>query len=98
MRLASMLLSQRADAMANRGDSAELTATIEAVCHLEASDKVGLLKIAIACAACVRSLDRYRGHGLPETECRALQQRCADRGIAALAAASAGVRRRAPRR
>jgi hypothetical protein len=89
VRLASMLLSHRADAMASRGDSAELTATIDAVCHLEASDKVGLLKVAIACAACIRSLDRYRGHGLSETDCPALQKRCADRGIAALAAAIA---------
>jgi hypothetical protein len=89
VRLASMLLSHRADAMANRGDTAELTATIDAVCHLEASDKVGLLKVAIACATCIRSLERYRGHALSETDCRALQQRCANRGIAALAAAIA---------
>ena len=50
VRLASMLLSNRADAMTNRGDSAELTSTIDALCQLEANDKVGLLKIAIACA------------------------------------------------
>ena len=87
VRLASMLLSQRADVMANRGERAKLAATIDAVCHLEAHDQFSLLKIAVACAACVRSLDRFHGQGLSEDERRALQTRCADRGIAALAEA-----------
>jgi Leucine Rich repeat len=87
VRLASMLLSQRADVMASRGERAKLAATIDAVCHLEAHDQFSLLKIAVACAASVRSLDRFHGQGLSEDERRALQTRCANRGIAALAEA-----------
>jgi hypothetical protein len=45
--------------------------------------------VAIACADCVRSLDRFRGAGLSERDRQAMQKRCADRGIAALAAAIA---------
>ena len=82
-----MLLSHRAEAMASRGERAELAATIDAVCHLEAHDKFSLLKIAVACAACVRSLDRFHGQGVTETERQALKARCADRGIAALSEA-----------
>jgi hypothetical protein len=87
VRLASMLLSHRAEAMASRGQAAELLATIDALCGLEAHDKVGLLKIAIACAACVRSIDRFQGQNPLSMDRQALKDRCIHRGIAALATA-----------
>jgi hypothetical protein len=87
IRLACMLLAKRAEVMANRGESAELTATIDALCGITPNDKVSLLKLAYACSACVRSLASFRGQGLSEQDRQGLQKRCADRGIAALALA-----------
>ena len=87
IRLACMLLSKRAEAMAGRGDRTELAATIDALCGLEPGDKASLLKLAYGCAACVRSLDGLRARGLSDEDRQALQKRCADRGIAALARA-----------
>jgi hypothetical protein len=87
IRLACMLLSKRAEVMASRGDRTELVATIDALCSLEPGDKVSLLKLADACAACVPSLHQLRAPGLSDQDRKALQQRCADRAIAALALA-----------
>jgi Leucine Rich repeat len=87
IRLACMLLSKRAEVMANRGEITELVATIDAICRIQPSDKVGLLKLAYACATCVRSVGGYRSRGLSDQDRMGLKQRCADKGIAALARA-----------
>ena len=98
IRLTVMLLSGRAEAMASRGETAELIATIDALCRLAPSDKVSLIKLAEGCATCLRSLDHSRGRGMSDQDRRALQKRCADRGIAALAARDRpGMGRRFPR-
>jgi hypothetical protein len=87
IRLACQLLSNRAQVMADRGQKEELIATCHAVCGLKADDKVSLLRLAQACAACVKSLDSPRLVTFSAEEQRALKQRCADRGIAALSRA-----------
>jgi hypothetical protein len=84
IRLSCPLLSIRAQVMADRGQKAELIATCNAVCGLKADDKVSLLKLAQACAACIKSLDSHGMIALSSKERRELQERCADRGIAAL--------------
>jgi len=87
IRLACLLLSNRVQVMADRGQKAELIATCDAVCGLKADDKVSLLKLAQTCAACVRSLDSPRLTALSAAERQALRDRCADQGIAALSRA-----------
>ena len=59
-RVSCLLLSKRAPVMADRGQKAELIATCNAVCGLNADNKVSLLKLAQTCAACVKSLDSPR--------------------------------------
>jgi hypothetical protein len=86
-RLACLLLANRARVMANRGEKAELIATCNAVCGLEADDKVSLLKLAQCCSECVKSLDSSMARVLSDQERRSLKQRCTDRGIAALSRA-----------
>ena len=87
VRLACLLLLHRARQMASNRNSAELTATIQAICDLEAGDIFGLLKLAETRAECVRILEQRSQPHLPEKERVALHERCADRGIAALSAA-----------
>ena len=70
--------------MATRGDSIAFIATVNALCDVEAKDKVGLLKVARAHAECLGILERIRAPGLSDLERQALKQRCADRGITAL--------------
>ncbi len=87
IRLSCMLLSNRVQVMSDRGQTPELIATCNAVCGLKADDKVGLLRLAQTCAACVKSLDNPRLPALSAEERQALKDRCADRGIAALSRA-----------
>src|SRR5439155_6172706 len=84
IRLACSLLIHRAKLMATRGDKIEFIATVNALCELEANDKVSLLKVAQARAECLGILEPVRSPSLLASERQALRQRCADRGIAAL--------------
>jgi hypothetical protein len=59
-------------------------ATLNALCELEANDKVSLLKVAQARAECLGILEPVRSPSLSASERRALHQRCADRGFNAL--------------
>ncbi|MGO9465031.1 MAG: hypothetical protein ACLQVF_12870, partial [Isosphaeraceae bacterium] len=86
-RLSCLLLSRRVQVMADGGQKAELIATCNAVCGLKADDKVSLLKLALTCAACVKSVESTRATAFSAEERQALKDRCADRGIAALARA-----------
>jgi hypothetical protein len=87
IRLSCLLLTNRAQVLADRGQKEAVIATCNAVCGLKAADKVSLLKIAQACAACVKSLESSRLITLPAQERQAWKARCADRGIAALSQA-----------
>jgi hypothetical protein len=84
IRLACILLAYRAERVAHRGEKRELLATALAICELEASDKVGLLKVASACASCLRSLDASPAAALTAQERQLTEKRLAERGIAAL--------------
>ena len=84
IRLACSLLVHRAKLMATRGDKIAFIATVNALCDVEAKDKVGLLKVAQAHAECLGILEPIRSPGLSDSERQALKQRCADRGITAL--------------
>ena len=84
IRLACSLLVHRAKLMATRGDKSAFIATVNALCDVEARDKVGLLKVAQAHAECLGILDPVRSPSLSDSERQALKQRCADRGIIAL--------------
>jgi hypothetical protein len=84
IRLACLLLVHRAKLMATRGDKIAFIATVNALCDVEAKDKVGLLKVAQAHAECLGILEPIRSPGLSDSERQALKQRCADRGITAL--------------
>jgi hypothetical protein len=87
IRLACLLLAHRSERMAHRQEKAELLATAQAICDLEASDKVSLLKIASACASCLRSLDTFPAAALTDQVKQVTEKRLAERGIAALARA-----------
>jgi hypothetical protein len=87
IRLACLLLVHRAKMMAIRGNKSELIATVRALCELEADDKLSLLKLACARAECLGFLGPSYSPSLPDSERRALRQRCTDRGIAALSRA-----------
>ncbi len=87
IRLACLLLATRAQRMA-ANDEKELFATARAVCELEASDKVSLVRIANACAACVRALEGHPFGATPSPERDALLLRCANRGVEALTRAA----------
>jgi hypothetical protein len=84
IRLSSLLLTNRVQVMADRGQKAELIATCNAVCRLNADDKFSLLKLAQTCAACIKSLENPRVTTLSPEQRQALKDRCADRGISAL--------------
>ena len=61
-----------------------MIATADAICELWASDKVSLLKVASACASCIRSLDLIHSADLPDEEKKAIQDRLALHGIKVL--------------
>jgi hypothetical protein len=84
IRLACMLLTHRARAVASGGDKTPFIATIHAVCELEANDKVSWYKIAYACFECVVVLEPSRTPALSHSQRQELQSMCADRGIAAV--------------
>jgi hypothetical protein len=88
IRLASPLLAHRAMVMTTERDEAGLIATVDAICGLQANDKVGLLKVAEACAGCIGMLEQPTfTPKLSTSERQSLRRRCVDRGIAALALA-----------
>jgi hypothetical protein len=84
IRLACLLLAHRADRAAHRGDKAGLLETANTICELEAADKISLLKVAAACASCLRSLELMRSADLPGGQKQVIEERLAGRGIAAL--------------
>jgi hypothetical protein len=84
IRLACSLLVHRATFMAGRNEKVEFVATVNALCELEANDKVSLFRVAQARAECLSNLEPGRSPSLSDSERRALRQRCSDRGIAAL--------------
>ena len=86
-RLSCLLLANRAKVMANRGQKAELVATVNAICGLDANDKVSLLKLAQCCSECVRGLHEPLVRGLSAQERQALKQHLTARGVAALSRA-----------
>lgn len=101
IRLACLLLASRAAVEAHRGQDGEFIATVNAICSLEASDKISLLKVAAACESCLESLESL-GRPRPTEltaeltadEKQAIQERLARHGIAALArAVDLGVQR-----
>ena len=83
IRLACLLLRSRASLMANRGNMSEFIATLHALCDLEAIDKVSLFNVAQARFEALVALEPSRSPKLSDSERRALQRLCADRGIAA---------------
>lgn len=87
IRLAWLLLVHRAKLMANRRDTAELIATVNAICDLEANDKDNLRKLARARAECLDILDPDYSPSLTGLERQALRRRCTDLWIAALSLA-----------
>ena len=78
------MLAHRADRAAHRGDKAGLLETANTICELEAADKISLLKVAAACASCLRSLERTRPPELPGNQKQVIEERLARHGIAAL--------------
>ena len=85
-RQACKLLANRAMASAYRPES-DLIATVNALCDLKPSDKKTLEILAAACSQCFGVLDASRTRYLTAAERLALQNRCADRGVAALSQA-----------
>jgi hypothetical protein len=84
VRLASALLVHRAKSMAGNRNEREFIATVDALCDLEAHDKLSLINLAKARAECIGILGPSYSPSLDASERRRLQQRCADRGIDAL--------------
>jgi hypothetical protein len=87
IRLACLLLAFRVQATAYMGDEPELKRTIDALCGLNPSDNVGRLKLACACAESIEALDSPRVINVPDDDRRAMQERCANRAVGALALA-----------
>jgi hypothetical protein len=87
IRVACALLDNRAQVMAYRGNTTEFIATVNALCDLEAHDKVSLLKLAQSLAQCVGLVGPSVSPRLSAAEREALRLRCTDRGIAALSLA-----------
>lgn len=84
VRVASALLVDRARKMADRRDAPALIATLDALCDLEAVDKLSLLKLAEARTECLGILEPSHSPSLTASQRRTLQRRCTDRGIDAL--------------
>jgi hypothetical protein len=87
VRLACRLLVHRARVLASHRDSPQLSATVHALCDLEATDKYSLLKLAQARAECLGILEPKWTPTLTASEREALEHRCAESGIAALSLA-----------
>ncbi|SIO60432.1 hypothetical protein SAMN05444166_6390 [Singulisphaera sp. GP187] len=84
IRVACELLVHRARFTASHQDWSELTATVKALCTLEADDQISLLKLAEARAQCIGILSPYFAPKLPTSDRQALQRQCTDRAIDAL--------------
>ena len=75
--------------MAQRNDLKEFSATVDALCDLEATDTWSLIKKAEALAQCLGQLKSRSAPTMPESQRQALKRRCADSGIASLTRAVA---------
>ncbi len=84
VRVACQLLVHRARAMADRREIPDFLATINALCDLEATDKLSLIRLAEARAGCLGLIDSVHMPGLTATQRKALRQRCADRAVEAV--------------
>jgi hypothetical protein len=84
IRVACQLMGHRAWSAAQRGERAEVIASAEAVCKLDANDKISLLRLASACASCLRSLDLVGSRDLTVKQKQAIEEQLARHGIAAL--------------
>ena len=84
VRVASPLLIHRAKAMVSRGDMAELVASMDALCSLEADNVVDLVKLAEARGECLGVLEPTFSPKLSASERQRLLKLCAFRGIDAL--------------
>ncbi len=84
-RLACALLAHRTRLMAKQNDPKEFSATVDALCDLEATDTWSLIKKAEALSQCLGQLKPRRAPTMPESQRQALERRCADSGVAALA-------------
>lgn len=88
-RLACALLAHRTRSMAKQNDAKEFSATVDALCDLEATDTWSLIKKAEALSQCLGQLRPRHAPTMPESQRQALERRCADSGVAALARAVA---------
>jgi hypothetical protein len=84
VRLASALLVHSAKSMTGNHNEREFMATVDALCDLEADDKLSLIKLAEARAECIGILEPSHSPGLPASQRQRLQRLCADRGIETL--------------
>jgi Leucine Rich repeat len=84
VRQASALLVDRSRFMITRRDTPEVIATVDALCDLEAGDKLSLIKLAEGRAECIGLLQASQPPDIPAAERERLLRRCADRGIDAL--------------
>jgi hypothetical protein len=84
VRQASALLVDRAQFMIARRDTPEVIATVDALCDLEAGDKLSLIKLAEARGLCIGLLQPSQAPDIPAAQRERLLRRCADRGIDAL--------------
>ena len=79
VRLACRLLVHHARVLASHRDSPQLSATVHALCDLEATDKYSLLKLAQARAECLGILEPKWTPTLTASEREALEHRCGER-------------------
>jgi hypothetical protein len=84
VRQATGLLVDRVRSLIARRDTPEIIATVEALCDLEAGDKLSLIKLAEGCSQCIGLLQPSQAPDIPAAERERLLRRCADRGIGAL--------------
>jgi hypothetical protein len=84
VRQASALLVDRALFLIGRRDNPEVIATVDALCDLEAGDKLSLIKLAEGRSMCINLLQPSQAPDIPAAQRERLLRRCADRGIDAL--------------
>ena len=84
VRLAALLLLHRTRSMMTRRDEKEMVASIEALCALDANDKLSLIKLAEARGECIGLLSSSFSTDLPPALRQRLEHLCTDRGIDAL--------------
>ena len=89
VRLASVLAGPPRPRHGGRRNDPELIATLDALCDLEAGDKLSLIRLAEARAECLGFLEPRRSPGLSESERRRLRRRCTDPAMDALTRAVA---------